>query len=281
MEFDRFRVSSGLPLVWPPSDQHIIQFIVSCSLRGLSSASVRTYLSGISFKCKLQYTRDPTQNFVVKKLLAGMSRLISTTDARLPITPALLEKLINVLPVVCSSLYEVILFSAVFSCSYFGLFRVSELVLDSTKGSSSHAMDASSIQFFQDNSAVKIYVAHSKTDQLGRGVVLILPAVKGKVCPVKLLKQFSMQRPKIQGPFFCHFDRSPLTRYQFNAILKKSLSCIGVDIKKYKSHSFRIGGATTASINGISDGQIKELGRWESRAYKRYIRIPTSKLIHD
>lgn len=93
-----------------------------------------------------------------------MSRLISTTDARLPITPALLEGLINVLPVVCSSLYEVKLFSAVFSCSYFGLFRVSKLVLDSKKGSSSHAMDVSSIQFFQDNSSVKMYVAHSKTD---------------------------------------------------------------------------------------------------------------------
>lgn len=57
----------------------------------------------------------------------------------------------------------------------------------------------------------------SKTDPLGRGVVLILPAVEGKVCPVKLLKQYSMQRHKMEGPFFCHFDRSPLTRYQFNA----------------------------------------------------------------
>lgn len=50
VEFDRFRVSSGLPLVWHPSDQYIIQFVVSCSLRGLLSASIRTYLSGISFK---------------------------------------------------------------------------------------------------------------------------------------------------------------------------------------------------------------------------------------
>lgn len=79
VEFDRFRVSSGLPLVWPPSDQHIIQFIVSCSSRGFSSASVRTYLSGISFKCKLQCTRDPTQNFVVKKLLADKYHGCSTS----------------------------------------------------------------------------------------------------------------------------------------------------------------------------------------------------------
>lgn len=90
---------------------------------------------------------------------------------------------------------------------------MSELVLDSTKDSISHAMDASSIQFFQVNSAVKIYVAQSKTDQLGRGAVLLLPEVKGKICPVKLLKQYSLQRSKIQGSFFYHFNRSSLTRY--------------------------------------------------------------------
>ncbi|XP_062573986.1 uncharacterized protein LOC134235834 [Saccostrea cucullata] len=281
VEFDCFRLSCGLHLIWPPDEKQIIEFVASYSLKGLSSATVRTYLSGtcISFKCKLIGNRDPTQNFVIKKMVVGMSRLQSSVDARLPITPDLLGKILNVLPIVCRSSYETTLFSADFSCSFFGLFRVGGLVLDSKKSSSSHALDATSIQFSKDNSDVKIHLSHSKTDQFGKGVVLVLPAVEGKICPVKLLKQYSVQRPVTKGPFFCHFDKSPLTRYQFNAILKKSLSCIGVDNNKYKSHSFGIGGATTASINGMSDDQIQEFGRWGSKAYKRYIRIPTSNLI--
>lgn len=162
----------------------------------------------------------PYPKFCCQNLLAGMSRLISTTDARLPTTPALFGKLINVLQVVCSSLYQVIIFSA-----YFGLFRVSELVLDCKKGSSSDAMDASSIHFLRTIKLLKFMWLIQKQINLVEELYWCC-LVEGKVCPVKLLKQFSMQRPKIQGPFFCYFVRS---RYLFNAVLKKSLSCIGVD----------------------------------------------------
>jgi hypothetical protein len=31
--------------------------------------------------------------------------------------------------------------------------------------------------------------------------------------------------------------------------------------------------ATTGAIEGMSDDQIKELGRWKSNAFLRYIRI--------
>lgn len=40
-----------------------------------------------------------------------------------------------------------------------------------------------------------------------------------------------------------------------------------------KSHLFRICMATTCAIEGMSDEQIKELGRWKSNAFLRYIRI--------
>lgn len=86
---------------------------------------------------------EPQPNVVVVKIVGR-----HVTIDRLPITAALLETLLNVLPVVCSSLYKVILFSAGFFIFILWSFRVSELVLDSTKGSSSHAMDACSIQVF-------------------------------------------------------------------------------------------------------------------------------------
>jgi hypothetical protein len=43
----------------------------------------------------------------------------------------------------------------------------------------------------------------------------------------------------------------------------------------YSGHSFRVGAATTAARAGLCQATIKMLGRWESSAYKRFIRTPT------
>ena len=51
---------------------------------------------------------------------------------------------------------------------------------------------------------------------------------------------------------------------------------IGLASKDYAGHSFRIGAATTAAHQGIHDSLIKTLGRWESAAYTRYIRMAPS-----
>lgn len=43
---------------------------------------------------------------------------------------------------------------------------------------------------------------------------------------------------------------------------------------RYKGHSFRIGAASHAADRGLSDAQIRALGRWKSNAFQRYIRVP-------
>ena len=78
---------------------------------------------------------------------------------------------------------------------------------------------------------------------------------------------------KIYGQFFCHFDGTPLTSFQCSVILKKALNVLGVKNANYKSHSFRIGMATTYAKEGVPDEKIKLLGRWSSNSYLRYIRV--------
>ena len=41
----------------------------------------------------------------------------------------------------------------------------------------------------------------------------------------------------------------------------------------YKGHSFRIGAASHAAERGMSDAQIRILGRWKSNAFLKYIRV--------
>jgi hypothetical protein len=59
--------------------------------------------------------------------------------------------------------------------------------------------------------------------------------------------------------------------------LQLSLKFAGLNVKNYKSHSFRIGAATTAWAKGFSEEQIQQMGRWNSEAFKKYIRIPLFK----
>ena len=54
--------------------------------------------------------------------------------------------------------------------------------------------------------------------------------------------------------------------------LQRCLAYCGLDTSRYKSHSFRIGGACHAADRGYSDGQIRALGRWKSDAFKVYLR---------
>jgi hypothetical protein len=54
--------------------------------------------------------------------------------------------------------------------------------------------------------------------------------------------------------------------------LQLYLTFAGLNLKNYKSHSFRIGAATTAWAKGFSEEQIQQIGRWNSEAFKKYIR---------
>ena len=70
-----------------------------------------------------------------------------------------------------------------------------------------------------------------------------------------------MVRGSYSGPLFCYFDKAPLSRYQFNAVLKKALAYLNIPAQGYKNHSFRIGMATTLCADGRSDEEIKRMGR--------------------
>ena len=73
-------------------------------------------------------------------------------------------------------------------------------------------------------------------------------------------------------------DRTYLTCGMLCARLADTLREAGIDSKGYNTHSFLIGVATTANEKGISDVNIKMLGRWKSNAYQQYVWMPQEQL---
>ena len=270
LAFKDFRKQFGLADIWPIAISNICNFIAHSFEANLSQATIKCYLAGISFVCKLNDFPDPTQKFIVKKLVEGIGRSrVNISDARLPITDELLVSVIRVLPYVCNSTYETKLFRAAFSLAYHGLLRIGELAV--SNGQIDHIIQISHDSFLQN--LIKIKVLSSKTDQMGRGCeIIIKPHHNKEMCPVFLLNTYLCDRPQVSGPIFCHYDGRAITRYQFVSVLKKSLERAGINNKLYSSHSFRIGRATSLSMEGVPDHIIMQLGRWKSDAYKTYAR---------
>ena len=200
----------------------------------------------------------PSQKFVVTKLLEGIKRSKQrVTDSRLPITKELLLSLMNILPFLWNSKYELILFKAVFSLAY-GLLRIGELAI--SNGQKNHTISIYDVLILPNN-LIKMTIPSSKTNQLGNGCHIVLQRNQNTdICPVTLLTSFLNDRPQISSTLFCHYNGRPLTRFQFVAVLKKSLERVGVNYKSCSSHSFRIGWATSLSIEGVTDHIVMQLG---------------------
>ena len=93
-------------------------------------------------------------------------------------------------------------------------------------------------------------------------------------CPVKALEDFTFLRGGAEGSLFSTPAGRPYTATAAKEDISSVLSFCGLDNKRYKSHSFRIGSASDAALRGFSDAQIRLMGRWHSDAFRQYIRLP-------
>ncbi|XP_075036256.1 uncharacterized protein LOC142097913 [Mixophyes fleayi] len=222
----------------------VMEFMWLKFCEGASKASMSSTLAGISFMSRLNGTVDITKGFLISKALKGWAKERPTpTDTRHPITIQILAQLMRILVDVARDEYEVLLFRTAFSLAFFGAFRVAELV-GQAAGHVSAGLLTEDVVIRKDHLSVRI--ARSKTDQKGRGCWLQLQAQKDKeLCPVELTTQFSLIRPS-DSIFLIHKEKTQLTRYQFNAVLKQAIKLLGLNPSFFSSHSFRIGAATSA-----------------------------------
>jgi len=66
-------LNSKIELKWPPPIDHIINYVVYLSKERYSSTTVKTYLSGINYKLKINNWADYTNSFVLQKNVKRLS----------------------------------------------------------------------------------------------------------------------------------------------------------------------------------------------------------------
>ncbi|KAE8597619.1 hypothetical protein XENTR_v10016535 [Xenopus tropicalis] len=245
-----------------------IAYLLELRARGASAVSAQRRLTGLAFAFKLLGWQDVTKHFVIRQALKGWKREgKEKRDTRRPVDFHLLQRLLAPLQVICRSQYETALFQAAFSLAFFGALRISELVPPSAKkpGGLRHG------DMIINQNFVRFRIGRSKTDVLGRGCWVTIAAIRGRSCPVRLVTAFASLR-RAGTNFLVHEDGSPLTRYQFSRLFNRCLERLGLNKKEFGTHSFRIGAATEACLQGLSESAVKTVGRWKSNCFASYVR---------
>jgi len=271
--FATFRNALGYSQDVCANSTQVAEFIAWLSLQNKSPATIAAYVSGISFWHKIQSQPDPTKTFLITKLISGLRRGNPTHDSRLPITGRILQKLIDILPTVTKSEYESIMYKTGFILAFFGFLRLAEFTCENSKNPT-QSLKASDVTVLrtggQRASAVQISLHHSKNNQYGRNQLIALQQVSSPctLCPVRTVEAYLKVRPQRCIAFLSHYSKSPLTRHEFQAMLRKAIAAAGLEPRKYTSHSFRIGAASAAAGAGWTPEQIQNYGRWSSNAFQ-------------
>ena len=93
--------------VFPASIGALAAFVAHLFSQNYAPATLLTYMSALSYVHKLADMADPTQHFVIKKLLAGAQKLAAKPDTRLPITPTVLHKIVDATPFIGARITQI------------------------------------------------------------------------------------------------------------------------------------------------------------------------------
>lgn len=254
----------------------LLLFISFLYKKGRSANTISTYIAALSYIFKMKGVTDLSSHFLVQKMLRGAKRLSASPDMRRPITLSVLSDLLDSLSHVCNSFYQQKLFTAMFLLAFHAFLRIGEITVRGKENPNLLQLENISVQSSQTKSpTIVVMMSNFKHNASKQTVALHIQSQRhNKFCPVTHFNNFLHLRGGKSGPLFCYRDLSPITRTEFCSVLNASLLFANYDTKTYKSHSFRIGAATTAHMLGLSDSKIRAMGRWHSDSYLRYIRIP-------
>ena len=270
--YGSFHKSKVLGL-FPIAEEDCAHFIVYLVNRGYKTSSIQTNIAALNYVHNMLGFASIASSFMIKKLILGSRHLHPCHDQRRPVRLHLLHDFVRSIDRLFPLDYETVMYKSMVLLAFHFFLRVGEYT--SRNESNDHAIERKNIKFSFKSSrlrGVAITIEHFKHSS--QPVTLSLKVGKRPAfCPVMALAKYVGLRASSGGPLYINRDGSPVTSSQFSTVFRQVVLDTNLDPKYYKPHCLRIGGTTRVHQLGFSDSRIREMGRWKSDAYKKYIRI--------
>ena len=247
-------------------------------LEGKAGSTIVSMSSALAYVHKLavyNMYKNPCDTYSIKKLIISIQKKTPSVDLRCPINSLILNKLVAALPSVCQ-FYDAVMFKALFLALFHGCFRVGELVAHSQSAAHLVVQMADITFSFRSGCLSKavLILQHAKNKKRSHLAEQVTLGPKMELCPPpSAIITFIKLRGSTLGPLFAYPGGQSLVRAKFAKELALVLQQVGLDPARYKGYSFRIGAATEAAACGKSDSDIRLLGRGQSDAFKKYVRL--------
>ena len=258
----------------PACEETLLELAAFLKAAGLHASSICGYFSAIRHLHIINGFPDPTLGCERLKLVKrGLAVGSTPKPLRAPITS---RELLAFLSFLDLSVFDDALVLALCCLGFFGFMRVSEMLAPSQNPDPATSLTAADLTWSPGR--LQVLLKTSKGDPSRSGVRLSLGLAEGVVCPLKATLGYLLHRARLvpapdhaRAPLFLATSGRPATKSWFASRLADLAKKAGV-AGLVKPHSLRIGAATSAWHAGLSDSQIKCLGRWKSSAFLRYLR---------
>ena len=254
---------------FPVRVSNLALFIAYLVNQSYKPSTISFYVSAIGYVHKLKAIPDPTSSFLILKLLRACHKQQKIFDSRMPIVKPVLERLMLTLVHTGTDHYHQHLFQTMFALAFYAFLRIGEITIRGKDRHDAHLIQKNQIRMQTKHFELKfISYKHSQ----GQPFSLSVMEAQGQgPCPVRAMQAYLQVRGDRPGPLFQYATGHAVLRNDFNKELRRALLFCDLDPTTFKGHSFRIGAATTVAQLGMSDSQIRTLGRWKSDAFKQYI----------
>jgi hypothetical protein len=263
-QLQSFLVQEKMSLNLPLTSDVVCKFLNHLHTQGYAGPSIASAMSAISCIHKLSNFSDPTDSYLVRRLVQGCKRLSLSSDSRLPVTADILRQLVVGVITFAQNEYERKLVEALLTLAFHGLLRIGEYT------DSKHNLTSTQVQC---GTSTLVITFSSFKHSIKPVTITVAEAADPGICAVRKVAAYRAVRGQAKGPFFAHHDMSPVKRKEFCDYWSKALNFADLSSANFKPHSLRIGGASYMAQNGASDAQIRQAGRWSSSAFLSYIRI--------
>jgi integrase len=270
---------------FPATATILCSWVHSLSERRLQHKTIKLYITGLKSRhidlgISTEGFRDDRLDRVVRGCKRENPPAPGPRTQRMPITrPILLQLLANLDP----TRPEDVTLRAAFCLAHAAFLRIGEFTWspkDLANGQEEFAkwkLTRQCIQILPNRNRMLLTIPTSKGDWGREGVTLTLSGAADAACPINAIREMDRICPR-WTPLSPLFERPPNDRDEQVAFTKEYVVnqlralCWNMDLPGYFSgHSFRRGSATSAHNAGLSEAEIKVLGRWKSDSVKRYI----------